>query len=108
MDSGKNPLYTEAGRITSALSSAIVINGKNTTMDLSGLEKIMLAGKNYIASSQIAGKRTNSNDVMTGESLTVKGTQLAYLAPSEILADGNCTNPMTYQEYFNLIGWRKQ
>lgn len=73
-------------------------------MDLSGLEKIMLAGKNYIASSQIAGKRTNSNDVMTGESLTVKGTQLAYLAPSEILADGNCTNPMTYQEYFNLIG----
>lgn len=104
VDSGKNPLYTEAGRITSALSSAIVINGKNTTMDLSGLEKIMLAGKNYIASSQIAGKRTNSNDVMTGESLTVKGTQLAYLAPSEILADGNCTNPMTYQEYFNLIG----
>ena len=103
-DDNKNPLYTEAGRLTSALSSAIVINGKNITMDLSGAEKIMLAGKNYIASSKIAGKRTNSNDVMTGESLTVKGTQLAYLVPPEILANGQYTNPMTYNEYFDLIG----
>ena len=103
-DAEKNPLYTEAGRLTSALSSAIVINGKNTTMNLSGAEKIMLAGKNYIASSKLAGKRTNSNDVMTGESLTVKGTQLAYLVPPEILADGKHTNPMTYKEYFDLIG----
>ena len=42
-DKSKNPLYTEYGRTTSALSSAITINGKNTTMDLSGLQKIMLA-----------------------------------------------------------------
>ncbi len=31
-------------------SSAITINGKSTTLDMSGLERLLLAGKNYIAS----------------------------------------------------------
>lgn len=103
-DSSKNPLYTEYDRTTSALSSAITINGKNTTMDLSGLQKIMLAGKNYIASSKIVGQQPNGSDIMTGESLTVKGTQLAYLLPPQLLDNGEKTNPMTYNEYLNLIG----
>lgn len=76
------------------LSSAIAINGKSTRLDLSGVQKLMLAGKNYIS---------QSSDVKTGESITVKGTQLAYLAPAEILgSDGtdssSFTNPMTYED----------
>ena len=87
------------------LSSAIVINGKNTTLDLSGLQKLMLAGKNYIASSKVTGKQVNKNDIMTGESITVKGTQLAYLLPAELLGAGEQSyqNPMdadTFQEKF--------
>ena len=87
------------------LSSAIVINGKNTTLDLSGLQKLMLAGKNYIASSKVTGKQGNKNDIMTGESITVKGTQLAYLLPAELLGAGEQSyqNPMdadTFQEKF--------
>ncbi|MDO4276893.1 MAG: hypothetical protein Q4D16_24805 [Eubacteriales bacterium] len=85
-----------------ALSSAITINGKNTTMDLSGVQKLMLAGKNYIASSKVPSgpdKENKSNDIMTGESLTVKGTQLAYLAPEAILYKGEQNNPMTFKEY---------
>lgn len=85
-------------------SSAIVINGKSTTMDLSGLQKVMLAGKNYIGTgklSVITGD-ANNQDVMMGESLTVKGTQLAYLAPSELLYDGKQSNPMTYDEYLKV------
>lgn len=35
------------------LSSAIVINGKSTTVDLSGLKKFMLAGKSYISSTKV-------------------------------------------------------
>jgi len=78
------------------LSSAIAINGKSTILDLSGVQKLMLAGKNYISAP---GKA-----VMTGESITVKGTQLAYLAPAEILGTDsdkseNMHNPMTYEEY---------
>lgn len=77
------------------LSSAIAINGKSARLDLSGVQKLMLAGKNYIS---------QSSEVKTGESITVKGTQLAYLAPAEILGSdetdsSNFTNPMAYEAY---------
>ena len=96
------------GNTGADLSSAIVINGKNTTLDLSNVQKLMLAGKNYIASSKVKGTKTNASDVMTGESITVKGTQLAYLLPSELLGTGeqSFTNPMdadTYETSFRGI-----
>lgn len=99
---GVTPVYDYKGRSDSSLSSAIVINGKNTTMDLSGAQRIMLAGKNYIASTKIPSERGNKSDIMTGESLTVKGTQLAYLVPAELIGDGTQTNPMTYDQYVTL------
>ena len=87
-----------------ALSSSIVINGKNTTLDLSGVRKIMLAGRSYIGTSKVS----NSNDIMMGESITVKGTQLAYLLPSELIdasklknSEMEIKNPMSYSEYEN-------
>ena len=90
----------------SALSSAIVINGKNTTMDLSGVRKMMVAGKNYISGTGVKSTtQNNASDIMTGESLTVKGTQLAYLLPAELLNLQNSSvaavNPMTYTDYLN-------
>ena len=44
--------YKNAQMNGADLSSAIVINGKNTTLDLSEAQKVMLAGRNYIASSK--------------------------------------------------------
>ena len=104
----KNGIYTKDQNTGADLSSAIVINGKNTTLDLSNVQKLMLAGKNYIASSKVKGTKTNASDVMTGESITVKGTQLAYLLPSELLGTGeqSFTNPMdadTYETSFRGI-----
>ena len=98
------------GASPAELNSAITINGKNTTLDLSGVQKLMLAGKNYIATSMISAVSmniVNSTDIMMGESLTVKATQLAYLAPTEILGNNSMTaddrnamtNPMTFDEY---------
>ena len=104
---GITPVYDYTDRLDSSLSSAIVINGKNTTMDLSGVQKMMLAGKNYIASTKINSARGNNSDIMTGESLTVKGTQLAYLVPAELIADGNQTNPMSYDQYMTLTADNK-
>lgn len=99
----KNGIYTNSQNTRADLSSAIVINGKNTTLDLSNVQKLMLAGKNYIASSKVTGKKTNARDVMTGESITVKGTQLAYLLPSELLGTGeqSFTNPMDNETYLH-------
>lgn len=113
--------YPESARISensslysgwndTALSSAIVINGKNTTLDLSGLRKILVAGRSYIGTSQVPSVQgtSNSSDIMMGESITVKGTQLAYLLPPELIdtsqlgegyADAEMKNPMSYVEY---------
>lgn len=87
-----------------ALSSSIVINGKNTTLDLSGVRKIMLAGRSYIGTSKVS----NSNDIMMGESITVKGTQLAYLLPPKLIdasklknPEMEIKNPMSVSDYEN-------
>lgn len=103
-DSCRNASTLYTNWTDSAISSAIVINGKNTTMDLSGVEKIMLAGKNYVGTSKISSGNSSAgnSDVMTGESLTVKGTQLAYLFPVELfdLSSGALSgNPVSYDEY---------
>ena len=98
--------YEKSGLTGAALSSAIVINGKNTTLDLSDTQKLMIAGRNYIASSKVkANNRSNTNDVATGESLTVKGTQIAYLVPKEVL--GASGNPLTYDAYLALLNGAK-
>ncbi len=102
-------LYTDWS--DAALSSSIVINGKNTTMDLSGVTKLMLAGKSYVGTSGVTSinETSNTSDVMTGESLTVKGTQLAYLFPVELFELGDSPlsgNPVSYSEYLSsgLVG----
>ncbi|MCI5529904.1 MAG: hypothetical protein MR406_07205, partial [Blautia sp.] len=103
-----------------ALSSAIVVNGKNTTLDLSGVIKMMLAGRSYVGSTKVNGitredgtKLGNvNNDVMTGESITVKGAQVAYLLPAKLLkaqdsgstdSDTELHNPMDYDEYITNL-----
>lgn len=89
-----------AGWSDTAMSSAIIVNGKGTTLDLSGVTKFMLAGNSYIGSRKLpAGQGSNSGDVLTGESLTVKANQLAYLVDQDCFADDTYTNPMTYDTY---------
>lgn len=85
------------------LSSAIVVNGRDTTLYLSGVNRLLLAGRNYVASSSVAsGSDTLNTDVMTGDSISVKGAQLAYLLPYSLLNldDGTAkSNPMTMTAY---------
>ena len=85
------------------LSSSLVINGRNTTIDLSAVKKFLLAGRSYIAVSGIKGSsKTANSDVMLGESLSVKGSQLAYLVPAALLKTGSkvsASNPMNYKDY---------
>ena len=79
---------------TADLSSAIMINGKNTSLDLSQIEKMVLSGNSFIS----AGNAVSKKNILTGESITVRGSQLAYLAPAEILGndseDNHITNPV--------------
>ena len=90
-------------------SSAIIINGKGSSLDMSNLDSLMVAGYAYVKTSSlqpISGE--NNQNITTGESISVKGNQIAYLVPAECIGtDGNGKyakslynkNPLTYAEY---------
>lgn len=81
---GYNFLEKYDGSATSStmgaqFSSAIVINGQNCHLDMSGLDYLLLAGRTYLS-------RGNSiHDVVLGESLSVRTNQLAYYIPEQFL-----------------------
>lgn len=95
-------------------SSAIIINGINTTLDMSQLQEVLIAGYAFINTSSIANVNPNAGtnpDVRTGESISVKGDQIAYLVPAECigtsLVDGEVKskynrNPLKYTEYLEI------
>ena len=72
-------------------NSAMLINGKNCTLDLSGLSSLILSGKTFISKKANDGESLSgagslyagSRDIRTGESLTVKSSQLAYYVPKD-------------------------
>lgn len=80
-----------------AASSAIIINGKDSTVDMSAVTKLLIAGRSYISpnvgnSAGDTGSNKNplevsspSAPVMMGESIAVKGGQVAYLVPAECI-----------------------
>ena len=113
---GKGNRLTLAGQLfgygfgdKASANSAIIINGKNSELDMSGLNTLVLAGTAYLASSKEVGPQTNSADVMTGDSIAVKSNQLAYLVPSD--AEGVISNPMSVAQYNELITdteWKKK
>ena len=54
-------------------SSGILINGRNASLDLSRISRLVLAGNSFV--------NTTGADVLMGESLSVRSNQLAYLVP---------------------------
>lgn len=88
------------------LSSSIIINGRNTTLDLSQANFLYLAGRAYldpntegnIWKDSLENPRKQEN-IETGESLAVKGNQIAYLVPKEYIWSN--TNPVSEDVYDN-------
>lgn len=74
--------------VDAALSSAIIINGRNAMVDMSGVTRLLLAGRAYIGQSLTPGSAApagTSKSVLMGESIAVKGNQIAYLVPAECI-----------------------
>lgn len=94
-------------------SSAIIINGKNSTLDMSGLDDLFVAGYSFIQTSSIANDRRvsteDNSDVRMGESIALKGDQIGYLIPGECIGVDSTgkslynRNPITYDEYLNIV-----
>lgn len=75
---------TEEEETDTSASSAILINGRNSTIDLTGVDRLLLAGRACIGVEE-QGK---GSPVMMGESIAVKGGQIAYLVPAECIGVG--------------------
>ena len=95
---------------TAEESSAIILNGKNAVLDMSGLDSLMLGGNAYIQTSKAVYTPTanfaedNNTDVLLGNSLAIKSDQIAYLVPAECVGVNNGSvligkNPMNETEY---------
>ena len=83
----------------SEYSSAILVNGSNTTLTSSNLDKLILAGRTFVSKTDKNFTPLASSDIMMGESLAVKSNQIAYLVPANcILPAGQGHNPLLGSE----------
>lgn len=106
-------------------SSAILVNGVNTSIDLTNIRKLSLAGRAYIGTTDKSGKigrvsadsntekDSSASNVYTGEAIAVKSNQLMYLVPGDCIgvavdAQGGAgesmygKNPLSLEQY-NLM-----
>lgn len=117
----ENPAGTEDIKQNPAnYSSSIIVNGTGnkgaaTTLDLSGLKTFKISGNSYIngkAQKGAAGSEAdeyaeiNTADVLMGESISTRTSQIAYLVPADCIAPGMVnggTNPMPVSQYSGLL-----
>lgn len=91
-------------------SSSIVVNGESATLNMSGLTSFSMAGVSFIDVTPISSDvehypdiydgvaplDRDSDEVKTGQSLSVKSDQLAYLVPAECIQN-YATNPYVFE-----------
>ena len=58
-------------------SSAIMINGKSSSLNIQNLKFLLLAGRTYIS----RGNNSSNTDIQMGESIAARTNQLAYYVP---------------------------
>lgn len=92
------------GKTTSNTSSAITINAKNVSLDLSGLDTFALFGRAFVSSGTDgadASLSSNMMDIMTGQSLAVKVDQGAYMPVNDtyLKIDSNPISKEVLQNY---------
>ena len=90
-----------------AQSSAIVINGKDSTVDLTDLNTLQLAGRAYVSLSEDEAESALPH-VLMGESISVKSNQIAYLVPPECVGtlDGRTVigqNPVSFATWIQMV-----
>lgn len=91
-----------------AQSSAIVINGKDSTVNLTDLNTLQLAGRAYVSLADDDDATTAKPHILMGESISVKSNQIAYLVPPECVGtlDGKTVigqNPVSFATWIQMV-----
>lgn len=102
-------------------SSSLIINGtgisdaEKSVLDLTGLSALRISGSSYVNAQAQKSKtesdadhypEINAEDVLMGESISTRTSQLAYLVPADCIAPGMVnggTNPMPVRQYSALL-----
>ncbi len=79
----RNNVNGVVGAYDSTYSSAILVNGYNTTINAHNLIKLDLSGRAYVERDK--NPDFPQNDIILGQSVAVKSDQLAYLLPDKYL-----------------------
>lgn len=80
--------------------SSIIINGSGSSLDLSNLQELILAGRANVSVQDLAiNKDVN---ITTGESLAFKSNQRAYLMPASFITGIN-HNPITESDTLTTV-----
>ena len=88
--------YSYGSDSSAESSSAVIINGRDSTLDMEYVQKLTIAGRAYIDINTITPK-----EIQTGESLAIRHNQYAYLVPDEYMWCG--TNPVSKMELTNFL-----
>lgn len=86
---GRNNANTSDPTGKASTSSAIIVNGRNCTLDMTDINYLLLAGKAYV-------KLTEDSSYVTGDSMGLKGNQEIYLVPSGYLKKKQDSSDRTY------------
>lgn len=86
---GRNNANTSDPTGKASTSSAIIVNGRNCTLDMTDINYLLLAGKAYV-------KLTEDSSYVTGDSMGLKGNQEIYLVPSGYLKKKQDSSDGTY------------
>ena len=108
LDGEGNPVMEDVAVNPASSSSAIVINGKDSTVDLLGLTTLQLAGRAYVSLPQEGEADNGLPHVLMGESISVKSNQIAYLVPPECVGtlDGKTIigqNPIPFTTWSEML-----
>ena len=68
-----------------SLGSSIIVNGYESSLDLSGLDSLILAGRAHVSVDDNKSGTYNATDILTGESVAIKSNQKAYLIPGRFI-----------------------
>ena len=87
-------------------SSAIMINGKNATINMEQLSTLVLAGRTYLSKNGSDLEFQNQNkDIMLGESLSVRSNQVVYYVPSKYVTVSGETVILDIARYEDYVGF---
>ncbi|MDR2559857.1 MAG: hypothetical protein LBC86_10025, partial [Oscillospiraceae bacterium] len=79
--------------VNASQSSSIIINAQNSTLDMTELKELFLAGHSFINPPEVEGF-DNPAGIFMGQSVSVKSDQLAYLVPANLI--DRRTNPIIF------------